>query len=157
MKLKYKIIVLILLMLVCIQFYRPNKNVQKGATISDILISKNAPAEISKLYTNACYDCHSNYTNYEWFDNIAPVSWFIDANIEKGVSVLNFSNWKNISIIEKEILFSAISFNIDSDKMPKKNYTMFHPKSELSEEDKAKMIEWIIQVKKRFLEEHGQL
>lgn len=157
MKLKYKIIVLILLMLACIQLYRPYKNVQKTATVSDILISENAPVEISNLYTNACYDCHSNYTNYEWFDNIAPVSWFIDTNIKKGISVLNFSNWKNLPTIEKEILFSAISFNIDSEKMPKKNYTRLHPKSELSEDDKAKMIEWIIQVKKRFLKEQGEL
>ena len=103
MKKKYKVIISLVLISIGIQFFRPSKNLQYAATSSDFLVYENASEPIRHLYTNACYDCHSNHTNYEWYDNIAPISWYVDSNIKRGTFALDFSNWKNLSEIEKEI------------------------------------------------------
>jgi hypothetical protein len=39
----------------------------------------------------ACFDCHSNETNTYWWEDIAPVSWWINNHVEEGRDALNFS------------------------------------------------------------------
>lgn len=146
-----KIALVPLLIIVICQFYRPNKNTQKKSTNDDFLVVENAPKNIALLYTNSCYDCHSNYTNYEWFDHVAPISWFVDNNIKNGIYNLNFSDWGSLDDLNKEIMFSAILFNIETEAMPKKSYTQFHPKAVLSENNKKQMMTWIKKIKTRFL------
>ena len=156
MKLKYKSAILCLMLFGLIQFYRPAKNIQSAINENDFLLTENAPVEIASLYKKACYDCHSNNTDYSWFDNIAPLSWYVDSNIKRGVFGLNFSDWKKLTAIDKEIMFSAIPFDIMTDKMPPKKYSLFHPKAELSNNDKIKMIKWLTEVKLHFLEEEKE-
>lgn len=123
MKFKYSIVITILVLIVAIQWHRPYKNSQSVITSSDFLVYENAPEDVRILYTKSCYDCHSNYTNYTWFDHIAPISWYVNKNIKNGVFVLNFSNWEHITNLEKEIMFTSIPFNINSERMPTANYT----------------------------------
>jgi hypothetical protein len=46
-----------------------------------------------QLAVAACYDCHSNETQGTWYENIAPVSWWITNHVEDGRKKLNFSEW----------------------------------------------------------------
>jgi len=39
----------------------------------------------------ACYDCHSNETATYWWEDIAPVSWWITNHVKDGRAALNFS------------------------------------------------------------------
>ena len=45
------------------------------------------------LAQTACFDCHSNLTNWRWYSNIAPGSWLIYRDVTDGRSSLNFSEW----------------------------------------------------------------
>ena len=145
---KSKIAVLFLaLILIGIQFYRPYKNIQIESSVNDFLIVENASEEMQVIFKNSCYDCHSNYTDYAWYDNIAPMSWFVDANIKNGKNVLNFSEWESTELISKKILITAIPFDISTDKMPKSNYIFMKPEAELTEKDKQQIISWINNVK----------
>jgi len=123
MKFKYSIVITILVLIVAIQWHRPYKNSQSVITSIDFLVYENASENVRTLYTKSCYDCHYNYTNYTWFDHIAPISWYVNKNIKNGVFVLNFSNWEHITNLEKEIMFTSIPFNINSERMPTANYT----------------------------------
>jgi hypothetical protein len=40
----------------------------------------------------ACFDCHSNETETYWFEDIAPLSWWINNHVEDGRDALNFSD-----------------------------------------------------------------
>src|SRR5262245_60103796 len=51
-----------------------------------------APPHIKTLLTRACYDCHSNETRWPWYACIAPVSWLIVHDVERGRQELNFRN-----------------------------------------------------------------
>ena len=31
--------------------------------------------QTQRLFADACQDCHSNLTNWRWYDKAAPVSW----------------------------------------------------------------------------------
>jgi hypothetical protein len=39
----------------------------------------------------ACFDCHSNETQTYWWEDIAPVAWWINNHVEEGREALNFS------------------------------------------------------------------
>ena len=44
-----------------------------------------------ELAVSACYDCHSNETKGEWYEGIAPISWWITNHVDEGRAALNFS------------------------------------------------------------------
>jgi mono/diheme cytochrome c family protein len=46
-----------------------------------------------ELTVRACFDCHSNETAWPWYSNVAPISWLIQRDVDKGRKKLNFSEW----------------------------------------------------------------
>ena len=44
-----------------------------------------------KLAVAACYDCHSNETATYWWEDVAPLSWWITNHVKDGRAALNFS------------------------------------------------------------------
>lgn len=45
------------------------------------------------LAVRACFDCHSNETDWRWYTNVAPLSWLIQSEVDEGRAELNFSEW----------------------------------------------------------------
>jgi Haem-binding domain len=39
-----------------------------------------APSAVRDILKHSCYNCHSNETDLEWFDKIAPMSWLVLAD-----------------------------------------------------------------------------
>jgi mono/diheme cytochrome c family protein len=46
-----------------------------------------------KLAAIACFDCHSNETHTQWWEDVAPLSWWITNHVKEGRAALNFSEW----------------------------------------------------------------
>jgi hypothetical protein len=44
-----------------------------------------------QLAVAACFDCHSNESHPYWWENVAPISWWITNHVEDGRQALNFS------------------------------------------------------------------
>ncbi len=51
-------------------------------------------SQTRELAVRACFDCHSNQTVWPWYSNVAPVSWIIQRDVDKGRKKLNFSEWE---------------------------------------------------------------
>ncbi|HWQ84676.1 MAG TPA: heme-binding domain-containing protein [Anaerolineales bacterium] len=83
--------------------------------------------ETRPLAQRACFDCHSNETEWAWYSNIAPASWLIQHDVEEGRSKLNFSEWGRG---EQET--GEIGEVILNGEMPPAQYTLIHPDSRLS-------------------------
>ena len=47
-----------------------------------------------ELASRACFDCHSNETEWPVYSRIAPVSWLVARDVQEGRAVLNFSEWQ---------------------------------------------------------------
>ncbi|SFV70013.1 hypothetical protein MNB_SV-3-630 [hydrothermal vent metagenome] len=92
----------------------------------------------------SCYDCHSNNTEYKWYDNIAPLSWYVDNNILKAKFSLNFSKWGEFPSWRRLLFFQgAIPYDIETKKMPPKSYTFMHPDAKISLDEKKQISKWI--------------
>jgi mono/diheme cytochrome c family protein len=44
-----------------------------------------------QLAVAACFDCHSNETSTYWWEDVAPLSWWITNHVDEGRAALNFS------------------------------------------------------------------
>jgi hypothetical protein len=48
-------------------------------------------AATRRLAVAACFDCHSNETSTYWWEDIAPLSWWLTNHVDDGRRALNFS------------------------------------------------------------------
>lgn len=46
-----------------------------------------------KLAVAACFDCHSNQSSHVWYEDIAPIKWWIAGHVSDGRRALNFDEW----------------------------------------------------------------
>lgn len=133
----------LVILFLLIQLYRPNKNNYEYEPTNDFLEIHNAPEDIKTLIKNSCYDCHSNYTNYDWYDNIAPISWWVDSTIEKGKVSINLSEWEQTDAQKRLSFLSASVFDIETNRMPTAQYLKMKPSARLAQEEKNKIINWM--------------
>ena len=138
-----KILLGLLLVLVIIQFVQPEKNSGVYNEKTDFLAMNNAPADIAEIVKTACYDCHSNNTNYPWYNNVAPVSYWINHHIEEGKEHMNFSDWD--SYPQKKAAHKLDEFfeEVEEGEMPLKAYTIINGEAKLTSENKEKLLPWV--------------
>lgn len=130
--------------LIAIQFYQPALNQSSGQDYTnDFLITTNAPKNISKLIQTSCYNCHSNNTNYLWYDYVQPARMFVEAHISDGKEELNFNEFGSYSNRKQQSKLEAMIKQIKSSEMPLSSYTLLHQDAVLNETQKKDLITWI--------------
>jgi len=87
-----------------------------------------------ELAVDACFDCHSNETEWPWYSNIAPVSWMVQNHTEEGREYLNFSEWGQGNLEAEEGEHMAES--IYDGEMPLTSFLITHPEARLSDAEK---------------------
>ncbi|MBO6630236.1 heme-binding domain-containing protein [Psychroserpens sp.] len=142
-KRRYKIVIIIIVGLIGVQFIRPNKLENEQVNKYDIIYANNPSKEVVTLLQSTCYDCHSNQTREYWYSNIAPVAWLVDKDIKNGRQHLNFSDWEKYSYDQKVDYAGAIMLQMYDGKMPLKEYIWMHPEAKLAKKDQNKITEWI--------------
>ncbi|MDO6492136.1 MULTISPECIES: heme-binding domain-containing protein [unclassified Cellulophaga] len=143
MKLLKKIILALLVILIAMQFYRPEKNSSETDLKTAFLTETNPSKEVQKILATSCYDCHSNTTAYPWYNNIAPVSYWLSDHVKDGKKHLNFSEWENYSIKKKDHKLDEVLETVESGEMPLKEYTWTHTEANLTEAQKQALINWV--------------
>ena len=83
------------------------------------------------LAVRACFNCHSNQTEWPWYSNIAPTSWLVQYDVEQGREQMNLSRWDEPQRNARK----APQF-IESGEMPKWYYVLLHPEARLSPEER---------------------
>jgi len=82
-----------------------------------------------------CYDCHSNFTDWRWYSNVAPISWLVQHDVEDGRGALNFSEWDKPQPDLGELVGV-----IESGEMPPLQYTLIHRSAKLSSSEQKKLV-----------------
>lgn len=143
-----KIIAIVLLVaFVGIQFMPTTRNQSDSVPSTDFMLVNNVPENIQKKLQVSCYDCHSNNTQYPWYNKIQPVAWFLEDHIKEGKAELNFNEWDSLSNRRKKSKLRSIIKQIESDEMPLYSYTLIHKDVSFSEAEKQELIRWIEQLK----------
>src|SRR6056297_1134209 len=123
MKILKKVLIGLLVLFIAIQFYRPEKNISKENDTVAFMQETNPSKEVRTILKTTCFDCHSNNTVYPWYDNIAPISFWLADHIEEGKSELNFSEWASYSDKKKDHKLEELYEETEKRAMPLKEYT----------------------------------
>ncbi|MFX0556766.1 heme-binding domain-containing protein [Maribacter sp. CXY002] len=142
MKILKKIFLGLLVLFVVLQFFTPKKNI--AHTNHDLtFITETRPTnEVRDLLTTSCYDCHSNHTEYPWYNNVAPVSFWISGHIAEGKEHLNFSEWNALSNKQKAHKLKELITEVTEKKMPLPSYTWIHGDAKLTDIEIDSIIAW---------------
>jgi mono/diheme cytochrome c family protein len=88
--------------------------------------------ETRALARRACFDCHSNETQWPAYASVAPASWLVQRDVDAGRAALNFSEWQRP---QKEAHEAAEK--VQEGEMPLAVYTMMHPEARLTATERS--------------------
>ena len=145
MKKRYLLFIIIGLV-VFIQVIRPTKNISKDFT-NDYTTAMDVPMDVQEIIKTSCADCHSNYTQYPWYAEIAPVSWYLAEHVNDGKEHLNFSEWNVYNNEQKNHVIDEIEEVLNEHEMPLESYIWIHKEAALTSIQHQKLIDWIASIK----------
>jgi len=137
-----KIPLVILVVIIAIQFIQPARNESGQVLSTDISKTVLVPANVQTVLQAACYDCHSNHTNYPFYTNIQPVGWILARHIKNGKAELNFSEFGSYSNRKQKNKLNSIVNSLKDETMPLSSYTLVHKNARLTKAEKASIIDW---------------
>lgn len=137
------VIVLVLVLIQLIPVDRANKPVEAKDNFVEV---KQTPEKIKVLLKNACYDCHSNETNYPNYAYVAPISWSVKQHINEGRTHLNFSEWMKFSKEARLSMLKNTVASLDNKTMPIQGYIVYHKEANLSDAERTLLSEFFKQI-----------
>ncbi|MDY2585983.1 heme-binding domain-containing protein [Winogradskyella aquimaris] len=147
MKIAKIIAVVLLVAFVGIQFVPTERNQSDVVPKTDFMLVNSVPDHIKSKLQTSCYDCHSNNTQYPWYNKVQPIAWFLEDHIKKGKAELNFNEWDSLSNRRKKSKLRSIIKQIESGEMPMASYTLIHTEATFSEEETQKVVKYMENLK----------
>lgn len=146
----------LLIILVGIQFIRPEKNQSATASPNDMVTHYAVPDEVLSILKRSCFDCHSNYTNYPWYSNIQPVAWWLADHIKEGKGELNFSEFNSYKPKRKIRKMDEIIKQLEKKEMPLNSYLWIHTDAKLSDAQVKAVSDWATAMKMKIAEDSAK-
>jgi hypothetical protein len=99
-----------------------------------------ADSQVGRIIARSCQDCHSSTTHWPWYGHVAPVSWVLGRDVNRGRAKLDFSQWagRTPSANERAEICDAVS----DGSMPLLAYRLIHSKARLSKHDVDLICNW---------------
>ncbi len=105
--------------------------------------------QVETILRRACYDCHSDLTEWPWYSNVAPISWFLVDHVNGGRRHANFSEWLTYNAKDTKDpteftlqRFHSICRQVQTYAMPLTSYVLLHPAARLSQADIDTICQW---------------
>lgn len=129
--------------LVGIQFVPAKRNQFDIVPASDFIASYKPPKEVESILRTSCYDCHSNNTEYPWYNKIQPVAMFLEDHIKHGKEEFNFNEFGDYSNRRKVSKLKSFIRQVEQDEMPLDSYTLIHRNAKVSNAEKELVLTWV--------------
>ena len=91
----------------------------------------------SGVISRACNDCHSSRTVWPWYSHVAPSSWLVVSDVNRGRKAMNFSDWSSYSAEAQQKHLTKLCKEVTEGEMPGLPYTLLHPEARLTSADRA--------------------
>lgn len=134
--------VLLFLLFAGAQLFRPERANPPPAVGQSLEEHARVTPEVAGVLKRSCMDCHSNRTEWPWYSNVAPASWFVIDHVNHGRRHLNFSRWGEYDRRRADELLKDICMTAKSGFMPLDSYTLVHRGARLAPTDVQTLCEW---------------
>lgn len=137
-----KILLVLLVALVAIQFFHPARNESTGEQTHYIGKTYPVPDDVKQILAKACNDCHSNNTRYPWYSKLQPVDWWLTDHINDGKKHLNFDEYTSRSLRYQYNKMKETIEEVKEGGMPLDSYTWIHKDAILTDAEKTRLFDW---------------
>lgn len=137
------IILIVVVAFIVIQFFRPDRNQSGRVSKQSITQLYHIPDSVNHIIQQSCVNCHSNNTEYPWYENVQPVGWWLNYHIQKGKSQLNLDEFGKYSGSQQINKLRSMKDQIKDGKMPLWSYALAHKEARLSKSEKSLLINWL--------------
>lgn len=143
-----KVFIILAVIVLAIQFFRPEKNTSTGVNENHISKKYATPDDVKLILDKACNDCHSNNTHYPWYASIQPVAWWLDHHIEEGKGEINFDEFLTYPPKKARHKMEEVNEMVKEGEMPLNSYTWIHKDAVLSKDEKLSIANWAVSTMK---------
>jgi len=150
MRIIKKILLALLVLFIIAQFFGPEKNEGDLASIDAFLTETNPPENVKLILKESCYDCHSDFTRYPWYNKITPVNYWLADHIKHGKKHFNMSNWEGNSTKRKDHKFEELIEMVEAKEMPLNSYTWTHTEAKLTDVQIEAVVDWAKKVRLKY-------
>jgi len=149
MKTSAKILLGLGALLLIAQGIRPlnNRGIANGP--DHISAKAEVPAEVEAILQRACYDCHSNHTNYPWYANVQPVGWWLEWHVRDGKKHLNFSEFATYATRRATHKLEETAEEVRQHGMPLNSYLWMHPEARLTDAETKTLADWAVNTRRK--------
>lgn len=147
MEFNYKLLgkLLVVVFIIIVIATQPEKSNPESLPNESVLNSTlTMPDTVKSLLKAACFDCHSNETNWPWYTYVPISSHFTRNHVNEGRKHLNFSKWGSYKQNRKFKKLVEIKEFVDEAEMPLKSYIWLHAEANLITEQRKLIINWTI-------------
>ena len=116
-----------------------------------LLHGADVPADVDRILTRACQDCHSEKTEWPWYSRVPPMSHLIEEDVQKGRAFMNLSEWQTYSKGRQLGYLAAMSNAAVAREMPPTRYTFIHGDARLTGVERQRIADWAKQESARLL------
>jgi hypothetical protein len=132
----------VVILLVVAQVYRPARTNPPVDPKREIGANLPIDPRVGSMLERSCNDCHSNRTTWPWYSGVAPASWLVVSDVNRGRQELNFSNWASYSPGDQRKQLSEICKEVTEGEMPGRPYVLLHPRAAVGKADVAAVCRW---------------
>lgn len=118
-----------------IQLIRPERTNLPVEPARAIQAQQGITRQLVAVLDRACNNCHSNYSVWPSYAEIAPVSWLVARGVSEGRKAVNFSEWASYSPDQQQALLSLSCKDVKEGRMPMSVYALMYPEAKLSAQD----------------------
>ena len=135
-----------------IQFLGPGKTNPPVEDSQTLMVQLEVTPKVKNILERACQNCHSYETQWPWYSNVAPISWFVIDHVNHARREMDLSNWgqydRNKMIHKLEELCELV----EQGEMPLPPYLWMHDEAYLAAEDVRILCEWSTTERERLME-----
>ncbi len=133
-----------------IQFVPTTRNTSNTTPPQDFVLIYKPTEEVANILHQACYNCHSNNTDYPWYNKVQPVSWYLEHHIKEAKEKLNFNEFGDLSDRQKKSRLKGIVDELKHDDMPLTSYKLMHPEARLDQKQIDQMIRYFKNLESKY-------
>lgn len=103
-----------------------------------------APVDLAaaRLLKRSCSDCHSHATVWPGYSRVAPISWLVVSDVNRGRRAMNLSEWGSYSAEQRGELQHEICEEARTGEMAPSIYRLVHRNARLNESDRRTLCQW---------------
>ncbi len=128
--------------LLLIQVFRPARTNPPVDPKREIHANVAIDPAVASLFARSCNDCHSNRTVWPWYSGVAPASWVVVSDVNRGRKALNLSEWSTYKTEAQQKHLTEVCKEVSEGEMPALPYKLMHPDAKLTKADVAMVCEW---------------